>query len=616
MGSGGGYGHLFSPDIVQAKVKKLLHSSQFGIGVVAGAESMIMVCKALAKLSPDDAFAALDMVNAFGEISRVEILEEVIDAIPELAPFLLQLWGESGTPIYTSVGPCAWEKIVLVDGLFQRHNLSSLLFCLGLKRALKRFELNNSESVFHCEYIDDLLLKFRPHLAETIMPKLESALATVNLRLNQSKCKVLIPSVLVAERDNEYLVKVGLPQVFGGMELLGGAMEGEYTAPMNSVSVHEPPEASLKRVEAVEMLSQQLINLFSTPLSRSSHRVAWTMIDKVLNKALDYDARILHPECFSIIATRLDHAVEEVVLKVLHVTELSVVEKKSIELGITRGGCGLTTGSTKAIFAHVAACCQVLPSVAQYLVDQGWSQEQVQSSIDVAGLQCGLDKLRESGIFIRVDGTLSPSIPLDGGININTILWGQARKLYATLLNSLEERKEQQLREVLAHDERQLARLNSSSGPIAGKWLGMFPQSWWPEFEDSSFIMALRFRCGMQVSVPGQTCKHAKVKDRLEICEQCMDQYGDHAISCCYGGHLFTRHGAINNVIADAGRVAGYTAYCEQVVPELSQVMVLSTGMVKIKEARIDVELFGHAYAPSHLIDGTIKHPAAASYLR
>ena len=128
--------------------------------------------------------------------------------------------------------------------------------------------------------------------------------------------------------------------------------------------------------------------------------------------------------------------------------------------------------------------------------------------------------------------------------------------------------------------------------------------------------MALRFRCGMQVSVPGQTYKHAKVKDRLEICEQCMDQYGDHATSCCYGGHLFTRHGAINNVIADAGRVAGYTAYCEQVVPELSQVMVLSTGMVKIKEARIDVELFGHAYAPSHLIDGTIKHPAAASYLR
>ena len=79
---------------------------------------------------------------------------------------------------------------------------------------------------------------------------------------------------------------------------------------------------------------------------------------------------------------------------------------------------------------------------------------------------------------------------------------------------------------------------------------------------------------------------------------------------------MFTRHGAINSVIAEAGRAAGYTAYCEQVVPELCQVMVLSTGVVKVKEARIDVELFGHAYAPSHLVDGTVKHPAAASHVR
>ena len=231
------------------------------------------------------------------------------------------------------------------------------------------------------------------------MPKLERALATVNLRLNQSKCKVFIPSVLVGEREDESLVEVGLPQVFGGMEILGGAMDGEYAAPTNPELVLAPPEASLKRIEAAEKLSRELINLLSTPLSRSSHRVAWTMIDKVLNKALDYDARILNPECFSILAARLDLAVEEVVLKLLHVTELSSLERKSIQLGITRGGCGLTSGRTKAIFAHVAACCQVLPSVAQYLVDQGWSREQVQGSIDVAGFQCGLDKLRESGIL-------------------------------------------------------------------------------------------------------------------------------------------------------------------------------------------------------------------------
>ena len=52
------------------------------------------------------------------------------------------------------------------------------------------------------------------------------------------------------------------------------------------------------------------------------------MIDNVLNKTLDYDARILNPECFSILAARLDLVVEEVVLKMLHVIELANLERK------------------------------------------------------------------------------------------------------------------------------------------------------------------------------------------------------------------------------------------------------------------------------------------------
>ena len=58
-------------------------------------------------------------------------------------------------------------------------------------------------------------------------------------------------------------------------------------------------------------------------------------------------------------------------LKVLHVNELFVMEKKSIQLGIARGGCGSTAGSTKVIFAQVAACFQVLPFVAQFLLIKG-----------------------------------------------------------------------------------------------------------------------------------------------------------------------------------------------------------------------------------------------------
>ena len=53
--------------ITQAKVAKLLRRSQFGIGVAAAPETMISICKALGKLNPNHALAALDMINAFGE---------------------------------------------------------------------------------------------------------------------------------------------------------------------------------------------------------------------------------------------------------------------------------------------------------------------------------------------------------------------------------------------------------------------------------------------------------------------------------------------------------------------------------------------------------------------
>ena len=62
--------------ITQTKAQKLFKNVQFGIGVPAGAEVMIALCQALIKLDPSDGLFVLDMVNAFGEISRAEVLEE------------------------------------------------------------------------------------------------------------------------------------------------------------------------------------------------------------------------------------------------------------------------------------------------------------------------------------------------------------------------------------------------------------------------------------------------------------------------------------------------------------------------------------------------------------
>ena len=79
--------------------------------------------------------------------------------------------------------------------------------------------------------------------------------------------------------------------------------------------------------------------------------VAWTLIDKVLNKVLEYDARILHPELFSNIALRLDQAVRRILTKIVQVDELSEIEYQCMCLDSTRGGCGIITAIQKSSFA-------------------------------------------------------------------------------------------------------------------------------------------------------------------------------------------------------------------------------------------------------------------------
>ena len=104
--------------ITRHKVSKVFGKTQFGVGVAAGPETMLGIANALTKLCPDDVFMALDVINAFGEISRDEIFEEVLRELPELAPFLTLLWSEGGTPIFIANSNSTWASILMVDGLY------------------------------------------------------------------------------------------------------------------------------------------------------------------------------------------------------------------------------------------------------------------------------------------------------------------------------------------------------------------------------------------------------------------------------------------------------------------------------------------------------------------
>ena len=201
------------------------------------------------------------------------------------------------------------------------------------------------------------------------------------------------------------------------------------------------------------------------------------------------------------------------------------------------------------------------------------------------------------------------------GITAEALLWGQARKVHHALLDSLESASHAALRVRLAGSKRALARHPSCAGPVSSRWLTQFPTSWWPQIGDDRFVMALKFRLGLPLHPAGLQCAHKLSKDQSKQCGKDLDIYGDHAATCNVGPYVSSRHNSLNGVLAQAGRDAGYAALLEQVVPELGFRRRRRDGREVLEEAVLDVELFGHPSAPDRLLDGTVRHPAAAHIL-
>ena len=75
-------------------------------------------------------------------------------------------------------------------------------------------------------------------------------------------------------------------------------------------------------------------------MQRPIRRTVWSLLEKVLNKALDYDARILHPEVFSNFALRLDSIVLCAAADVMGIADLTSSENACLRLRVENRAFG------------------------------------------------------------------------------------------------------------------------------------------------------------------------------------------------------------------------------------------------------------------------------------
>ena len=91
-----------------------------------------------------------------------------------------------------------------------------------------------------------------------------------------------------------------------------------------------------------EELAVILAAMLRTPLMCLVRRATWTILAIVLNRALDYDARILHPEVFADLARRLDHVVLSTAFRIIDIEALDSVQEQCLRLASSRGGSWMT----------------------------------------------------------------------------------------------------------------------------------------------------------------------------------------------------------------------------------------------------------------------------------
>ena len=163
---------------------------QMGVGTFYGAEKIIHAARARLSYFPEHDFVSLDSKNAFNSISRKVTLAAIKIHFPKLFPFLFAMYGEA-SKLWIQDSSRNLHVISSEEGAQQGDALGPLFFSVGVHALLR--EVNGVLSISGVNaYIDDFCLKGPSDEVLKALKIIRCHLSQFGLRLNGSKCKVLL----------------------------------------------------------------------------------------------------------------------------------------------------------------------------------------------------------------------------------------------------------------------------------------------------------------------------------------------------------------------------------------------------------------------------------------
>mmetsp|Transcript_18456 Transcript_18456/g.23873 ORF Transcript_18456/g.23873 Transcript_18456/m.23873 type:complete len:393 (-) Transcript_18456:171-1349(-) len=167
-------------------------------------------------------------------------------------------------------------------------------------------------------------------------------------------------------------------------------------------------------------------------------------------------------------------------------------------------------------------------------------------------LQTSSLKLEKDSLAIKFTNLLIDNMVFDD-------CFGLKEPLQKHLMNRRYQVKFDGLLVHFSDNAREMTRLRSCSMKGSGAFLQAVPnQNFGTKFFHREFQISVAYRLGLPVNLGGNRfCSISK-------CSKILDKYGDHALSCAYGGDRIYRHNALRDSIFHMLRRVGFDAKLEK----------------------------------------------------
>ena len=374
---------------------------QLGLTQCDGVSQMLEHARFLASANPHRALIALDVKNAFGEMSRAWRRKSVSQDVPTMERGLAQLWSRDHV-LHVERTPGEWEPTVVADGLWQGSCEATAVYCVGFRRALVRLFEETTARGIRIDlllYIDDACLSVSPDDLEVVWPLLQECLACAGLRLVPEKCKAFVPGAT----ETDPRITRHLEQLLDGLPLLGTALNGELESFLGPFSLSIQP--ARERLERATRLLAQIRDMSREVLESSVLQSAWCLVSLCAAHSLDFDMRVHNPGDLLPLTSVLSTELADTVSHLLGLARaLNQQTRSQLFLAIDQGGFGLPDFSAVVPAARLAACLQVRAVVSSRLRSVGWSSHAVDAFLPCDAALEAQDLLRGLGVVLDSAG--------------------------------------------------------------------------------------------------------------------------------------------------------------------------------------------------------------------